>query len=333
MEKAIVERYNERILAEARRRFGYSGAHIEKLGGFESFLFSIERGDQAYILRITHSIRRSEAMILGEIDWINYLADRGLGVARAVPSLSGELVELIADEQGGQFLAAAFVKAEGGPAWHMDWWNDILFERYGRLIGRMHALSKDYEPAHPAWRRGEWDDPHNVDVLAWVPDDQPLVKERGAALLAYLRSLPKDGQSYGLIHQDAHGGNFFVDGNGRITLFDFDDCAYGWFAYDIAMVLFYAVTNHADPQGFMAQFWPHFWRGYCQENDLDPVWLSELPAFFKLREIDLYAVINRSFDVSDLKDTWVARFMTGRRERIEQNIPYLVFDFTKKIQR
>ena len=267
-------------------------------------------------------------MILGEIDWINYLADRGLGVARAVPSLSGELVEMIADEEGGQFLAATFLKAEGGPAWEMGWWNEILFERYGRLIGRMHALSKEYEPGDPTWRRGEWDDPRNVAVLDWVPDDQPLVKEKGAALLAYLRSLPKDPQSFGLIHQDAHGGNFFVDGKGRITLFDFDDSVYGWFVYDIAMVLFYAVTNHADPQGFMAQFWPHFWRGYCQENDLDPAWLAEMPAFFKLREIDLYAVINRSFDVTNLTDPWVAQFMAGRRQRIEQDTLYLLFDFT-----
>ena len=145
--------------------------------------------------------------------------------------------------------------------------------------------------------------------------------------MEYLRSLPQDRYSYGLIHQDAHGGNFFVDDEGNITLFDFDDCVYSWFVYDIAMVVFYAVTNHEDPEGLAAEFWPHFWRGYRQENDLDPSWLAEIPAFLKLREIDLYAVIHRSFDVENLTDSWVAKFMDGRRRRIEQDVPYLGIDF------
>ena len=146
--------------------------------------------------------------------------------------------------------------------------------------------------------------------------------------MQHIHALPKDNDSYGLIHQDAHAGNFFVDENGNITLFDFDDCVYGWFVYDIAMVVFYMVTNHPDPVGFGTTFWPHFWSGYQQENDLDPAWLAEMPAFFKLREVDLYAVIHRSFDVENLTDEWVAAFMDGRRQHIEQNIPYLDIDFT-----
>ena len=43
-----------------------------------------------------------------------------------------------------------------------------------------------------------------------------------------------------MIHQDAHLGNLFVDDNYTLTLFDFDDCVYGHFIYDIAMVLFYS---------------------------------------------------------------------------------------------
>ncbi len=42
-----------------------------------------------------------------------------------------------------------------------------------------------------------------------------------------------------MIHQDAHTGNLFVDDDYTMTLFDFDDCVYGHFIYDIAMVLFY----------------------------------------------------------------------------------------------
>lgn len=327
MEKAIRDRYNDSILHEACRRYGIHDGAIKLLDGFESFMYEYAQDGSEFILRIAHSIRRSTALIQAEVDWINYLSDGGVGVAGAVPSRRGELVEVIEDGQGGQFLVVAFVKAKGGSPWENDRWNENLFERYGCLLGRMHALSKNYTPGNPSWRRPEWDDPINVDVFDWLPDDQVTVSARGKAILDYLRALPKDRESYGLIHQDAHAGNFFVDDRGNITLFDFDDCVYSWYVYDIAMVIFYAVTNHDDPQAMAAKLWPPFWHGYSQENKLDPLWLDEMPAFFRLREIDLYAVIHRSFDVENIEDGWVAQFMDGRRQRIEQDVPYLDYEF------
>jgi hypothetical protein len=49
----------------------------------------------------------------------------------------------------------------------------------------------------------------------------------------------------------------------------------------------------------------------------------------KLRELDLYAVIHRSFDVENLEDTWCIWYLDGRKERLEEGIPYLDFDFKK----
>jgi Ser/Thr protein kinase RdoA (MazF antagonist) len=71
----------------------------------------------------------------------------------------------------------------------------------------------------------------------------------------------------------------------------------------------------------------HFLKGYRRSNRLDPKWLKEVPYFLKMREIDLYAVIHRSFDVENLENQWCARFMDKRRSRIEQGIPYVDFDF------
>jgi Ser/Thr protein kinase RdoA (MazF antagonist) len=72
---------------------------------------------------------------------------------------------------------------------------------------------------------------------------------------------------------------------------------------------------------------PFFLRAYAGENRLDPRWLSEIPAFLKLREIDLYALIHRSMDVNDLSDPWCRRYMDGRRESISAGRPFLGFDF------
>lgn len=321
MEKEIRDRYNDEILQEALRRYGISG-EVEALDGFESFIYEYAQDNHAYILRVAHSRRRTPDLIRGEVDWINYLAAGGATVARAVYAQSGALVEEIPDGRGGCFLATAFVKAPGGPVWKMGGWTDELIDQYGRLLGRLHSLSKKYTVGDPAWQRPAWDDPLNMNL----PPLEPLMEERLGEVLGHLQTLPQDADSYGMIHQDAHAGNFFVDKKGQITLFDFDDCAYGHFAYDLAMVLFYAVTNREDAADFAPPFWQTFMRGYLAENELDPAWQQEIPCFMKLREIDLYALVKRDFDSLE-GDEWAETFMNGRRERIENNMPYLQMDF------
>jgi Ser/Thr protein kinase RdoA (MazF antagonist) len=325
MEQQIKDRYKETIYQQALARYDIEPDQVERLDGFESFIYAYAREGQEYILRIGHSLRRSPGLIAGEVDWINYLAARGVSAARAVPSSTGKLVETIDDGQGGVFLTTAFEKAPGGPI-RPEAWHGEFIERYGQLIGRMHALSKEYEPLKPSWKRPAWNDQLMLDLEPWIPETEPLVKQRWSELHAYLETLPTDYNGYGLIHQDAHAGNFFVDGD-EITLFDFDDCVYGWFAYDIAIVLFYAVTGAEDPPAFTRSFMTHFLTGYAQENQLAAGWLAEMPHFLKLREIDLYAVIHRSFDVQNLDHPWVKRYMTGRRQRIETGTPYIDFDF------
>lgn len=327
MEQAIRTRFNDAILHEAMRRYAIAPEQIRPLPAFESFMYAFEQAQRPYILRIGHSLRRSPALIHGEVDWINYLARGGAGVAAAVASPRERLVEQIPDGQGGVFLATAFERAPGGPPGDGQW-NEALFERYGRLIGRMHHLSTTYEPSDPAWKRPEWNDPMMLYAEKWLPPEQTAVRRRYRDLLAHLESLPKSRETYGLVHQDAHAGNFFVDEAGRITLFDFDDCVYTWYANDVAIVLFYAVTNRDDADAFAAHFLTHFLRGYRQMFAIEPAWLAQLPHFLKLREIDLYGVIYRSFDdVDNIENPWVARFMAGRRERIEQDVPYVTLPF------
>ncbi len=162
MDQLIKDRYNDTILQEVMRRYGIAENQIHPLDAFESFIYEFERDSSAYILRIAHSFRRSEALVLGEVDWINYLAAGGVSAAKAILSDSGKLVEVIEDQRGGVFLATAFVKARGQAPW--DLWTPQIYETYGEMIGRIHTLSKTYQPRQDAWRRPDWDD----DLFAFV---------------------------------------------------------------------------------------------------------------------------------------------------------------------
>jgi Ser/Thr protein kinase RdoA (MazF antagonist) len=325
MDPKIAARFNERMLHSAMQFYDIPAGKLRLLDGFESFIYEFERPDGQFILRIGHSQRRSPDLIRGEVDWIDYLAAAGVTVAKAVLSKDGNLVEPIEDGQGNEFLCTAFVRAPGAEVKQQQL-DDTFFHAYGRLLGRMHALAKAYLPSNPAWKRYAWDDPVNNTVEGQMPARERRALEKYRQVFAHLRSLPCGKDEYGMIHQDAHPGNFFVNDDYTITLFDFDDCVYGHFIYDIAMVVFYAATQEKDPQGFTARFMPVFLSGYRQENRLDPLWLKEIPRFLKLREIDLFAAILFSFGESPA-DRWCARYMQGRREKIGKDVPFLEFDW------
>lgn len=336
MEQRIRDRYHPGILRDVCVRYGIEDGAIRMLDGFESFIFEFETPvvsgqSEGRILRLSHSLRRTPGLIHGEIDWINFLSAGGACVARATPSSAGNLVEPIDDGAGGQFFATAFVKAQGAQPWDVGWTPE-LYETYGRLIGRMHRLTKEYVPARPEWRRPEWDDLVFMFVDAFLPPHESIAHERYREVLAHVRGLPRDRDSYGLTHQDAHGANMHVDGSGRLILFDFDDCGYHWFANDIAMVLFYIAMGKRHTPEFAAEFLGHFMRGYRQESTPGEWWLRELPAFMKIREIELYAVMFREFDIADgdlskIDDAWCAAYMRGRKGLIEGDVPYLDVDF------
>lgn len=312
--------------------YGITPDRIQMLNGFESFIYEYDRPDGQYILRIGHNSRRTPDHIRGEVDWINYLARDGASVARAIVSEHGNLVEPVDDGLGGQFLCTSFVRAQGS-SMRSEQFTDRLIQNYGRLVGRMHALAKSYRVSDPAWARYTWDSPENNTAERQMPAKEKVALEKYRSICSYLRALPCDHEDFGMIHQDAHHGNFFVDGDENLTLFDFDDCVYGHFVYDIAMVLFYTSDGYQDPNAFTWRFIPLFFSGYRDENRLDPFWLKAVPYFLKLREIDLFAAIHFSFKDGDNPDhPWCARYMQGRREKIENDTPYIDFDWDSLAQ-
>jgi hypothetical protein len=54
--------------------------------------------------------------------------------------------------------------------------------------------------------------------------------------------------------------------------------------------------------------------------------LAELPYFLKLREIDLFAAILYTMGENP-DDEWGRNYMNGRRAKIENEIPYIEYDW------
>jgi Ser/Thr protein kinase RdoA (MazF antagonist) len=119
-----------------------------------------------------------------------------------------------------------------------------------------------------------------------VPGAEREIVQRVNELLVLLESMPTTARDFGLVHDDLNMTNFFVESN-QLTIFDFDDCCYDWFASDLATTVPYFSSQFTGEEGERQarHFFHHFSAGYRQENELLPFWLERLPDFFRLHNL------------------------------------------------
>ena len=146
--------------------------------------------------------------------------------------------------------------------------------------------------------------------------------------IAELHALPQGTDAYGLIHNDFNDGNFTVDyDNGDLTVFDFDDCCYFWFVYDLACAWEGGIGRTmfrplAERRAFMDRYMEQVLTGYTRENTLSEVWLARLPLFLRLVQMQELVHYAQYLDEPD------EEIQAGLRYKIhciENDIPYLGF--------
>jgi Ser/Thr protein kinase RdoA (MazF antagonist) len=292
----------------------------------EKILYRYMQCGKEFILRLTHPRYIDFKLIAGEVDWINYLADTGMNVPRAVPSDRGNLVEIIG-EGVCPYALVSFEKAKGEQINfdNSEEWNAEFFEKYGQTIGRMHALSKGYKPADKSLSRLQW---QQQDWIAnrnhYLPPSESLVRRKYDELLKTLHRLQQNRDSFGLIHGDAHPWNLLYH-EGNLVLTDFDFCEHSWFASEIAIILFYAVMapiEGMDKDSFARHFLEYFMTGYEEENSLDSYWLERIPDFLKLRMMSKYALYHQEWGSGIMTERRRSAFLEWKH-KIENDIPYL----------
>lgn len=301
MEESVSRLLTEELIQTALSLFAATEKEPKKLGDFENYAFEVYRNGIPFVLRLTHSSHRTKDQIESELDWLNFLSDHKVNVCRALPSINGNYVEPLVSED--TFFFVCLFKKASGKNIRTDDFNDTLFYKWGKLVGKMNHATKNYQKPDHISKRPEWDEGELILIEKYVPADDKAVIEKGKALFQQIQQLEKNPDSYGLIHSDVHSGNFFVE-NGEIELFDFDDCSYHWFASDIAIPIYYAVwfkmafESKEERSAFAQNFATQFLKGYYKENYIDPYWIKQLPLFFKLRDLTLYSVFHQKEDFS-----------------------------------
>lgn len=301
MEKHITDLLTPEILEKAVQCFTSRPAQLKLLTDLENFVYECQAGTEVFILRLSHSSHRTIKAMKGELDWIAYLHARGCPVVEPIPSRQGTWIEVIPAGET-HFLASAFKKILGQPILEAETCNPEVYRLWGRALGKMHALAKIYQPP-PGIERPAWSENDLFTRADIYLEGQPEMLKKLRAILAEVHRLPKDRDSYGLIHADLTDVNFFYH-DGKITIFDFDDSEYHWFAYDIALILFDSVPwmphRGMSRAEFGRSFYEDFMTGYQLENTLKASWLGRIPLFMRLRDILLFIFFHKKWDLENL---------------------------------
>lgn len=327
MEDNIKIKFTKEVISESVQRYCAKDNDITMIGNHQNYVFRANLQDRTIFIRITHESHRNKQLIQAEIEWIQYLSTNGILVAKPVFSKNDLLIETVVYDND-TFFIVAFEEAIGKGIGQYPWSTDNV-ELLGRLTAKMHILSKNYIPTNSCKRFVWYENNYISRAGEYLPNGHLKVLDALNDLIEQIHKLPKDMDSYGLIHGDMVACNYHVDGD-KITLFDFDEASYCWFINDIAIQLFYeslTCRGELDFEGSQLSA-THFLKGYCENKVLGSFWLKQIPLFIKLREIILYIAIVRSRNLNDL-DEWSMNFMKGRKERIENKVPFIEIDYTK----
>jgi len=336
--KEIIRICDHQVLDTASRLFDIRKDALKLVAGYEgcaNLVYEYLRDGQPRILRISFRSDRTAEQIQAELHFVNYLAEHGVRVSRPVSSQSGKLLETVRVRRMPLHVVS-FVKGKGmrvpdnGYRYREDVPIEEYFQNWGQILGRMHALAKDYQPASDRVKRPVWFEIHKSRwmIETRLSNRLPVVRDRIQSLLKEVRSHPKDRDSYGLIHGDFNDGNFTVDyTNGDMTVFDFDDCCYFWFIYELASaweggigrVMFRGLEER---QAFMEHYMEQVMEGYNRENALSAEWLARLPLFVRLIQVEEFLHFVQYIDEPDKE---MQARLNYKIQCIKDDIPYMGF--------
>ncbi|MBU5592793.1 phosphotransferase [Clostridium sp. MSJ-4] len=306
--------------------------NFNKVGNSNNLIYEFQYENEYFVLRITEKDIIHLPSYEAEVDFINYLAKNKVRVSKAISSINNKLVESI-KFTNSFYIISIFEKADG----HMpimnsaEEWNSTLFHNCGQTMGQIHALSKEYKFNNKYMKRKQWNEDIYFTEEYSISIEDKKIFNKWNKIVSELNSLPKDKNSYGLIHYDFHQYNFFINKDNNLTVFDFDDCLYNWFLCDIAIAFYHAIGHKPvnEPEkrsNFAWDFIESFLKGYLKENTIDSYWIEKLPLFLEYRRICSYIFFTKMWDKQNI-ELKQKEYLKKIKYDIENEVPYIGMDF------
>ncbi|MBL9050637.1 MAG: phosphotransferase [Tabrizicola sp.] len=266
------------------------------------------------VLRLHRQGYHTGAEIASELDWLTAL--QGLPGLRAVRPVAG--AKGLVTELDGRFIVA-FAPIDGQELQPGDELSRH-FAPLGEITARLHLHARQWTPPSgftrkrwdvetilgpkPHW--GHWRQAQGLD-----PQGADLMHRATDHLARRLQDYGTGPEVFGLIHADLRLANLMVDDHG-LTAIDFDDCGFGWWAYDLAAALSFIET---DPR--LPDLIARWCEGYVRIAPLDPQDRAMIPALIFLRRVLLTAWLSTRADSDTAQSLGGPAYTQGTLELAE----------------
>lgn len=245
-----------------------------------SDIYLVTCPDHRYILRILQTASKSLDALRYELALLRHSHENGATVAVPIADQQGNWFTAFPAPEGIRFVTL-FTYALGQPTRP----DEQHVYAYGQSAASFHLATQDFAPQYSP-------NPLNIAQLIDKPltllnpffADQPTqwayLEKLAQKLRHHINTLTEQGLTFGACHNDLHGANAHIDDQNRVTFFDFDECAPGYYAYELAVIRWSEKTNTQ-----LTTLFPAYLRGYTERRSIKDIDLAAIPLFVAARHL------------------------------------------------
>ena len=265
----------------------------------ENTVFKVEGLDgNTYALRIHRKGYHDLEELNSEHVWTSSLSNAGLLVPEAVVTRSGEAYTSVSFLNSSEYRYVGLVKWIEGTIL-----NDLIlgleeedvsdvYESLGKVVAKFHK-------ATIAWEKPKDFKRHSFDTDGllgskpfwgrfWEAQNATTREREKLSLIRnniteILSKLPRDINSFGMIHADLHSQNVLIQGK-SLSVIDFDDSGFGWYGFDLAVAIWDRLDFTATGCHFDIAY-KSLIRGYLEERPNAKDIIETIPTFLLMRTL------------------------------------------------
>ena len=267
----------------------------------ENTVFKVEGLDgNTYALRIHRKGYHDLEELNSEHVWTSSLSNAGLLVPEAVVTRSGEAYTPVSFFNSSEYRYVGLVKWIEGTILN-DLILDLeekdvsdLYESLGKVVAKFHK-------ATIAWEEPKDFKRHSFDTDGflgskpfwgrfWEAQNATTSEREKLSVIRnnitkILSKLPRDINSFGMIHADLHSQNVLIQGK-SLSVIDFDDSGFGWYGFDLAVAIWDRLDFTATGCHFDIAY-KSLIRGYIEERPNAKDIIETIPTFLLMRTLML----------------------------------------------
>ena len=265
----------------------------------ENTVFKVEGLDgNTYALRVHRKGYHDLEELNSEHVWTSSLSNAGLLVPEAVVTRSGEAYTSVSFLNSSEYRYVGLVKWIEGTIL-----NDLIldleekdvsdvYESLGKVVAKFHK-------ATIAWEKPKDFKRHSFDTDGflgnkpfwgrfWEAQNATTRERKKLSLIRnniteILSKLPRDINSFGMIHADLHSQNVLIQGK-SLSVIDFDDSGFGWYGFDLAVAIWDRLDFTATGCHFDIAY-KSLIKGYLEERPNAKDIIENIPAFLLMRTL------------------------------------------------